>query len=100
MNLRVDDRIVPIGEASQTLLDTATEEVVMDTACGSAWVYGDPRKVIRTGFDGITPGDTGMDVRFKPAPYPVMIGSPTISPPHGLKGNLQVGNKLQPTSPE
>ena len=38
INQRVDDRIVPIGGASQTLSTYATKEVVVDTTCSGVWV--------------------------------------------------------------
>ena len=54
MNPRIENKITPIGGASQTLLRTETEEVIADTACGGAWVNRNPGKVRRTGVNRIT----------------------------------------------
>ena len=63
MNPRIDQGIVPIVLAPQTLLETAAKEVVMDTALGVKWVNRTPRQVRRTGVDGSTPGDIHHAVR-------------------------------------
>ena len=78
MNLSIEKRIAPIGGYYQTLLPPATKEVVEDAACGM-WVNWTPGQIIQTGVNGSTPGYTGMYVRSKPAPSPVLIESPTIS---------------------
>ena len=77
-----------------------TKEVVTDPECGGAWVNNSPGQISYIGVKGSNPGDTGLDVRSKPAPFPVMIGLPTISPECGLIRSLQVGRKLQITYPE
>ena len=93
MDHRIDDRIAMIGIYSQTLSKPRTKKFVADVACGGAWVNRNPRHLIRTGRDGSTSGVTGMAVRSKPAPSPVLIGSPTIYPACGVSGSLQVGKK-------
>ena len=100
MNLRLYNRIAPIGWASQTLFTPVTKEVVADAACNSMWVDQTQRQVIRTGFDRITSGDTGLALSSKSYTSPVMIGSPTISPACGINWILQVGKKRQSTSPK
>ena len=100
MNPRIDDRIATIGGASETLSKLARKEFVTDAECGSAWIDRTIKQVIRTGPNRSTPCDTGMDVRSKPAPSPVMIGSTTIYLACGLSGRLQVGKKFQSTSPD
>ena len=83
MNLMVDNIIAPIGGASQTLFTPATKEVVADAECSGTWVDWTPRQVIQTGVDGSTPDDTGVALRSKSSPSPVLIGSLTISPACG-----------------
>ena len=92
--------IAPIGGSSQKLFTPVTKKVVADAECSSTWVDQTQRQVIRTGFDGSTPRDTGLAVRSKESPYPVLIGSPTISPACGHSGILQVGKKRQSTPPD
>ena len=100
MNPRIDDRIAPIGGASQTLSTPATKEVSVHAVCGGEWVNRTLRQVSRTGVDRSTPCDTGLDVWSKPDPSPVMIGIPTISPACGLSIRFQFGEKLQSSSPD
>ena len=69
-------------------------------ASGGAWVNRTPGQVSRTGRDGSTPGDTGLAVRSKPYPSPVLVLSLTISPACGISGSLQVERKQQSTSPD
>ena len=99
MNLRIDNRIVPIVGDFQTLFTPATKEVVADAECSSTWVDWTPRQLILTGVDGSTPGNTGLDLRSKSSPSQVLIGSLTIYPACGLSGSLQVRKKRQSTSP-
>ena len=100
MDPRIDNRTANIGGASQTLLTPATKEVVADAARGSAWVHRNPRHVIQVVRNGSTPGDTGLVVRSKPDPSPVLIGSTAILPDCGISGSLKFGNKQQSTSPD
>ena len=100
MDAKIYNSIAIIGGASQNLLTPATKEVVADAACGSVWVNRTLRHVSRTERDGSTPGGTGMVVRSKPDPSPVMIGIPTISPACVLSGRFQVRKKRQSTTPE
>ena len=100
MEPRIDDRITTIVGAYKTILTPARKETVADAVCSGAWVNQNPRHVRRTGRDGNTPGDTGMSVRSKQSPPPVMIGSHTIYPSCGISGSLQVGKKRQSTSPD
>ena len=95
----IDNRIETIGGYSHTLSTPATKEGVVDTTRGSARVNQILRQVSRTVRDSCTPGDTGMYVRSKPAPSPVLIRSPTMFPVCFLIGSLQVGKKWQSTSP-
>ena len=88
MNPRIDGMIAPIVGPSQTLLTSATKEVVADAARSGACNNQTLRQVSRTGVNGITPGDTGMDLRSKPAPFQVLIGSTTILPACGISGGL------------
>ena len=92
--------IAPIGGDYQMIPTPQTNEVVAYAAHGGTWVNLTLGKAIRTGRDGITPCDTGMSVRSKTAPYPVLIVSTTISPACELRGSLQVGKKQQCTSPD
>ena len=87
-NLRINDRIAPIGGASKTLLTTATKEVVMEKAIGGAWVNQTPVQVICTGSDGSTPVDTGMAVGSKSDTSPVIIVSNTIYSDCGISRSL------------
>ena len=75
------------------LLKPVTKEVIADTACGDVWVNWTYGQVSRTGVGGSNPGDTGLAVRSKPDPSPVLIVSPTISPYCGISGSLKVGKK-------
>ena len=93
MNPSIDDSIAPIGGGSQTLLTSSVKEVVSYTACGGACINRTQRQVIQMGVDRSTPGDTGMDVRSKPAPYPVRIGGLIISPAWVISRISQVGRK-------
>ena len=91
--------ILLIVAAPQTLLTPDTKEVVADAACGGAWVNRTPRRVIRTGVDGSTPGDVCNDVSIKHATSPVLIVIVATSSPYGLSMSLQVAKKRQPMSP-
>ena len=66
--------------------------------CSGAWVNRTLGQLIRTVVDRSAPGGTGLDIRSKPDPSPVLILSPTISPDFGLSDSFQVGKKLQSTS--
>ena len=72
----------------------------MDAARSSARVNQTPRRVIRTGRDGSTPGNTCIDVSSPRDNSPVMIGGTTVSPSCRLIGSLQVGNKWQSATPD
>ena len=100
MNPRIDNRISPIGGAYQTLLTPATKEVVTGVVHRGTWVNWTQGQVIQIVRGGSTPGSTSIDVRFSPAPSPVLIVSPTISPSYGISGSLQVGKKQQSTYPD
>ena len=100
MNLRIDNRIAPIGGASQTLFTPATKEVVADVECSGTWVYQTHIQLSWTGFNGSNPCNTGLAIRSKPPPSTVLIGSLAISPECGISGSLQVGKKQQSTSPD
>ena len=99
MNPRIDNKISPIGGASQTLLTLKTKEVAADTVLFGAWFNQTPRQVSPSEADGITPGKIGHSVRSKPAPSPVLIVSVTASPICGLSRSLHAANKRQSTSP-
>ena len=88
MNLRIDQRIVPIVVASQMLLNPVTKEIVADVALGGAWVNRTPQQVSRTEVNRNTWGDIGHAVIVKHAPSPVLIRIVGISPPCGLNGSL------------
>ena len=83
--------IAPIGGDSQTISMPTTKEVVADAACGGAWFNTTPGQVNWTVFNGITPGGTGLAIRFNPAPSKFLIGNPTIYPTCGISGSLHVG---------
>ena len=93
MDLSIDNRVAMIVGGPETLSTPATNKLVVDTAHGDAWLNRTPRHVSQTVRDGSTPGDTGMDVRSKPAPSPVIIGSTNIYPAFGLSGSLKVRKK-------
>ena len=57
MNLRIDQRIVPIVVAPKTLLMPATKKFIADVVLVGAWVNRNLRRGIWTGIDGITPGN-------------------------------------------
>ena len=100
MNPSIENRIAIIGGDYRTLPTPATKEVVADAARGSVRVNQTLRHVRRMARDGITPGKTGLAVSSKPASYPFLIGSTTISPACGLSEILQVGKKRQYNSPD
>ena len=99
MNPRIDQRIVPIVLAPQTLLTPATKEVFVGEASGGAWVNRTMRRVSRTGVDGSTTGNIFNAFSVEHAPSQVLIGIVSTSLPCGLNGILQVANKLQYTPP-
>ena len=100
MDPMIDNTIAKIGGVSQALSKPPTKEVVADTACNIAWVNWNLRHVIRTGRDGSTLYETGMDVKSKPFPFPIPIESPTIDSSCGINRSLQVGKKQQSSSPD
>ena len=99
INPRIDLRIVPIVEATQTLLTPEMKEVVSDAECGGVFFNRILRRVRRTGIDGSTPGDVFNTVIVEHAPSQVLIVIFATSPPCGLSGSLQVAKKRKSTSP-
>ena len=122
MDSIIDERIATIEGTYQTLLRPAMKKVVWTqkveacisvrqceaaccrvrqytAACRSTQVNRTSRHLIRIWRDGSIPGDTGLDVRNKPAPYRVQIGNHTIYRAYGFSGSLQVGKKQQSTPP-
>ena len=75
------------------------KEVVADTACGSACINRNLRRVIRTGVNGSTLVGVCNSVSVEHSPSPVLIGIFATSPPCGLSGRLKVAKKRRPTSP-
>ena len=73
MSLRIYQRVVSIVLAPHSLLMLAMNEVVTYSSSVGVWVYMTPRKFIRMGTDGSTPGDIGRAVSVKHAPSPVMV---------------------------
>ena len=100
MDPSIDNRTATIGGASETLSMSATKEFVSEALSGVACINRTPRQVSWTRVDVSNPGNTGHAIRSKPAPSPILIGSPTISPDCGIGGILQVGKKRQSTSPD
>ena len=68
MNPMIDQMIAPIVLVPQTFLTPATNEFVVDTALGGAWVNRSPRKVSRMGVDRSTPGNIHDTVSVKIIP--------------------------------
>ena len=99
MNPGIDQRIAPILVAPQTLLTPATKEVVADAASGGAWVNRTPRKPIRTGVDGSTPGNIRNSVSAENSLSRFLIGIFATSPTCGLNSGLQVSNKQHYSCP-
>ena len=99
MDLRIDDRIVPIGVDNKNLSMPATKEFPADAACGGAWVNRTLCQVSQTGVNASTPGDVCNAVSAKHSPYTVLIGSLTTYPTCDLRISLQVVKKRKSTSP-
>ena len=74
INPSIDQRIAPIVLAPQTLLTTATNEVVADVALGGTLVNRNPQQVSWIGFNTITSGNIRNAVSVKNDPSPVLIG--------------------------
>ena len=100
MDPRIDDSIATCGGTPHTLAMPKTKEFITDVARSSVWVNRTPKRVNRTEMDGSTPGDTCIDVRSPQANSPVLTGGTTVSTSWGISGSLQVGNKMQSTSPD
>ena len=74
----------PIVLAPHTLFTPTKKEVVADAALGSAWVNRTLRQLIRTGFNGSTPGENFHAVSVAELPSPAIIGIFATYPPCGL----------------
>ena len=99
MNPRIDQGIVPIFLAPQTLLAPATKEVIAEAASGGAWVNRTLCQLSRTGVYGSTPGNIHNSIGVVEPPSPVLIVIVATYLPCGLNASKNVVNKWQPTSP-
>ena len=74
MNTIIDQKIVLPIVAPHMLLTPATKELVADAALGGTLVNRTPRKVIRTGIGGSTPGENFNSVSVEHCTSPVLTG--------------------------
>ena len=81
MNPSIDQSIATIVVASQTLLMSATKEVVVEAVSVDTWVNRTPRRVRRTGINRSTQGNMGHVVSVEHATSPVLILIVSTSPP-------------------
>ena len=81
------------------LLTPATKEIFADTALGGAWTSRNPPLFIRTGVNGITPGDIGNAIGIVEPSSPNFIGIIGTSPSCGINVSQEVGDKRKSTSP-
>ena len=100
MDTSIDGRIATCGGDYHTLLMPATKEVISDMVRGSMQVNQTHVHVKWTVRDDSTPGNAGIDSRSTQDHSPVLIEIPAISPSCDIGWSLQVGKKLQSTSPD
>ena len=84
----------------QIIMTPARKEILTDAASVGTWTYRTPRRVIRTGIDGSTPGDIGNSIVIVEKFSPDLIGIIGTTPPYGLNLIQEVGDIRKSTSPD
>ena len=84
----------------QIIMTPARKEILTDAASVGTWTYRTPRRVIRTGIDGSTPGNIGNSIVIVEKFSPDLIGIIGTAPPYGLNLIQKVGDIRKSTSPE
>ena len=91
-NPGIDQQIVVIIVAPQTLLMPGNNKIVAVTASGGAWIYRTLRQVSKTGVDGSTLGNIHNDIGIVETSSLFLIGLNGTTAPCCLNLSQEVGD--------